>query len=327
VFKKTSRRAQLLILAALFVPPNRAFQTTAPVSNHLLDPFAAGWMLSDTNGDGIADFVSGKVVVPAKPTAAENAAAADIAARLGFSSTGLTLPLVIPANEDRHDGPRIVLSGWPSDSDMQPGEAHVCSFGNDIYMWGDHEDIVFAAQAFASRSPYMWKVPGEKLSVLAEVVHAKPVCLAYLKGKTGIARAVFEGSVTKEALTEALKSPKLAMVHELVVSGVRATRDQPMADEPPPTPPAAGAGAPADAEAGPNRLDLATLYTMRGLFRGTPRMPIPSNLDAQLYVPAGAAGIAMANLAARMGLETTGITLPLATPDAGSRCGTCARSR
>ena len=66
---------------------------------------------------------------------------------------------------------------------------------------------------------------------------------------------------------------------------------------------------------GPQHLDLATLYTMRGLFRGTPRMPIPSNLDAQLYVPAGVAGIAMANLAARMGLETTGITLPLATPD------------
>src|SRR5260221_8713205 len=53
---------------------------------------------------------------------------------------------------------------------------------------------------------------------------------------------------------------------------------------------------------------------MRGLFRGTPRMPVPSNLDSHLYVPAGNAGIAMANLAARMGLETTGITLPLATP-------------
>src|SRR5260370_32505833 len=60
---------------------------------------------------------------------------------------------------------------------------------------------------------------------------------------------------------------------------------------------------------------------MRGLFRGTPRMPIPANLDGQLYVPAGGAGIAMANLAARMGLETTGMTLPLATPasDAATR--------
>jgi hypothetical protein len=137
-----------------------------------------------------------------------------------------------------------------------------------------------------------------------------------LKGKAGIASAVFEGSVTKDVLAEALKSPKLAMVHELVVSGVRATREEPMANEVTAAP-TAGATAPADTEAGPNRLDLATLYTMRGLFRGTARMPIPSNLDAQLYVPAGTAGIAMANLAARMGLETTGITLPLATPDPG----------
>ncbi len=43
-------------------------------------------------------------------------------------------------------------------------------------------------------------------------------------------------------------------------------------------------------------------------------MPVPSTLDAHLYVPAGAAGVAMANLAARMGMETTGISLPLATP-------------
>ncbi len=45
-------------------------------------------------------------------------------------------------------------------------------------------------------------------------------------------------------------------------------------------------------------------------------MPIPSSLDGQLYISAGAAGVAMANLAARMGLETTGLTLPLAKPAA-----------
>ncbi len=308
-------RAACLLLVLL--PANRAYQASTKEADHLLDPFAAGWMLSDTNGDGIVDFVSGKVVVPANPTAAENAAAADIAARLGFGSTGLTLPLVIPSSEDRHDGPRIILSDWPSDADVQAGEGDVCSGNGEIHIYGDREGIMAAAEAFASRAPYIWKVPGEKLTALAEVVHAKPVCLAYLKGKIGIAKAVFEGSVTKEELTEALKSPKLAMVHELVVSGVRATREEPMANETASTPTAVAAAPPTDPEAGPARLDLATLYTMRGLFRGTARMPIPSNLDSQLFVPAGAAGIAMANLAARMGLETTGITLPLATPDPG----------
>jgi len=322
------RAPQLLILAVLFVPANRAFQTNAPVADHLLDPFAAGWMLSDTNGDGIVDFVSGKIVVAPNPSAAENAAAADIAARLGFGSTGLTLPLVVPATQDRNDGPRIWVgrNAVPAQlaaaatqfaDQLQANEGGVFSIGGNLAVLG-HDDagLLAAAGAFASRFPYQWKVPGDKLSVLS-VVQAKPVGLTYLKGKAGIARAIFEGSVASESLNITIFYNKLAMVHELVVSGVTAV-GKPMADEPPPpTPPATGAAAPADPEAGPARLDLATLYTMRGLFRGTARMPIPSNLDSQLYVPAGTPGIAMANLAARMGLETTGITLPLATPDSG----------
>ena len=86
-----------------------AFQQPVTPSNRLVDPFSTGWMLSDTNGDGVVDFVAGKVVVPARPSAAENAAAADIAARIGFGSTGLTPPVVISSAEDRGDGPRIYI--------------------------------------------------------------------------------------------------------------------------------------------------------------------------------------------------------------------------
>jgi len=95
------------------------------------------------------------------------------------------------------------------------------------------------------------------------------------------------------------------------------------------TPTAAGSQAGGEPPA-PKRLDLATLYTSRGLFTGTARMPIPSSLDAHLYVPAGAAGTALANLAARMGMEATGLTLPLASPapDAAvQRCTNAGRYR
>ena len=73
----------------------------------LADPFSSGWMLTDSNGDGVLDFVAEKVVVPAEPSAAENAVAADIAARLGFATTGLTPPVVVSSAEDRAGGPRI----------------------------------------------------------------------------------------------------------------------------------------------------------------------------------------------------------------------------
>src|SRR5260370_42616055 len=88
-----------------------AFQRpTVPAANSagsVADAFAIGWMLVDTNGDGIADFVNGKIVVPASPSASENAAAANLAARLGFGTTGLTLPVVVNATANASDGPRI----------------------------------------------------------------------------------------------------------------------------------------------------------------------------------------------------------------------------
>jgi hypothetical protein len=86
-----------------------AYQSDSQPIRPLIDPFAAGWMLSDTNADGIVDFVSGNIVVPANPSAWENAAAADFAARLGFATTGFTLPLVIHSAEDRANGPRIYI--------------------------------------------------------------------------------------------------------------------------------------------------------------------------------------------------------------------------
>src|SRR6202035_3801200 len=100
------RSIPLLIIVCTF-----AFQRpTAPAANAVVsvaDAFATGWMLVDTNGDGIADFVNGKIVVPARPNATENAAAANLAARLGFGTTGLTLPIVVNAAANASDGPRI----------------------------------------------------------------------------------------------------------------------------------------------------------------------------------------------------------------------------
>jgi hypothetical protein len=255
---------------------------------HLPDPFANGWMLVDTNGDGIADFIAGKIVVPANPTAAENAAAANLAARLGYATTGLTPPVVITAADDRKDGPRIYINQDDAlRAQLLPDEGGVFEIGGNLFVVGNNDaGLLAAAEAYASRAPYAWKVPGDKLP--------QAVGITYAKGKTGINR-IFDGQKFTEPAAKAVETPA--------------------------APAAGGAAAPtmdaAAADAAPQRLDLATLYTMRGLFRGTARMPVPSNLDAQLYVPAGAAGVAMANLAARMGLETTGITLPLAVPAAG----------
>ena len=93
----------LLLLAAAVAA--FAFQT-AP-TGRVADAFALGWLLEDTNGDGIADILNGRIVVPASPSAAQNTAAANLAARAAYGTTGLTPPVVIAADEDSGGGPRI----------------------------------------------------------------------------------------------------------------------------------------------------------------------------------------------------------------------------
>ena len=55
--------------------------------------YALGGAVSDTNGDGVADRLNARVVLPGSPSAAEVAIAADLAARLGFETLALDLPM------------------------------------------------------------------------------------------------------------------------------------------------------------------------------------------------------------------------------------------
>lgn len=316
-----SRRELSWALAcALALPAAFGYQA---IPNHLADPFAIGWFAADTNGDGIADFLAGKIVVPRDPTADENAAAANLAARAAYAVTGLTPPTVVTESST---GPRIFIgraapAGIPAS--LEEGEGGVFAIGGNLAVVG-HDDagLLAAADGYSARAPYQWKVPGDKLAAIAAAVPgAELVGVSYLHGKTGIHRAFLRGSgITQETLTAVLA--KFPSVHELaVIDGPSAASDKPEPNAPASTaPPAAGAagGAAATGEGGTaaaaTHLDLATLYTSRGLFGAAGRIPIPASTNAHLYVPAGAAGIAMANLAARMGLETTGLTLPLASP-------------
>src|SRR5438045_751438 len=142
MFSQWSRFA-LYSLCLLAFSALIAYQSDSPPQGHLADPFSAGWMLADTNGDDIVDFIAGKIVVPARSTAAENAAAANLAARLGYGSTGFTPPVVISASENRADGPRIYVGSGaaPANSSnavaelanrLQPGEGGVFTLENDL---------------------------------------------------------------------------------------------------------------------------------------------------------------------------------------------------
>lgn len=336
------------LLAGMALVPMLAKQPAAPVApaSHVVDVFSAGWILQDTNADGIADYIDGKIVVPANPTATENAAAANFAARLGFGTTGLTPPLVVSSAQDSglshriwigiEAVPKSVASQVASYVErLQANEGGVFAVSGGLVVLGkDEAGLTTAADEFSARAPFIWKTPGESLVAIGkEIDKSVPpelVGVTYLKGKAGVNRAFVQKTrgVTQEVLTTAVKSPHMITVHELIAIGagrdlsavngkpLPATPATPVGGAAANTESASGGGAGAEAEgATPPPFDLGNAYTLHGLFKGVPKMPVPSSLDSQLCVPAGAAGIAMANLAARMGLETTGLTLPLAKAD------------
>src|SRR6185437_5058533 len=155
---------RLLVCLAAAALAFQAPQPNAPAA-HLADPFATGWLLDDTNNDGLADFLNGKIVVPAHPTAAENTAAANLAARAGFGVTGLTPPTVVNSEPPRGSRIWVGRSAVPAavaselaPFDLAPGEGGVFSIGGNLAVIGaDDAGLLAAADAYSARAPYQWR--------------------------------------------------------------------------------------------------------------------------------------------------------------------------
>ncbi len=198
-------------------------------------------MLVDTNGDGIADFINGTVVVPASPNAAENSAAANFAARLAYGSTGLTPPLVIAG--DAPSGPCVRMAKDAAQGEFEKEEGIVLWDSCVLIAAGDDAGLTAAAEAYSARAPYIWRVNGEQLSAIARAVGegARLIGVSYQRGNAGIHRAFLAGTITQAALDAALAKPELASVHQLVVRdvGLTATNPKPEAAAPAAAAPAA----------------------------------------------------------------------------------------
>jgi Zinc carboxypeptidase len=340
-----SRFVCLTLLLVAFASNPSFSQSSSPASsaNPLENTFDKGWMLTDTNGDGIADFLRGHIVVPPSPTAAENAAAANLAARLAYGTTGLTLPVVETTTQSAVQiGPKIFINSGsmpasvsselaPLISQLGPGEGGVFLSGGNLAVIGaDAPGLLAAANGFSAHAPYQWASPGGKIEMIVEAIGkvlaaakinaaVRLVGLTYVDKEPGIRRAFLRlsGNASSAAIRKALapegKTPvHFAAVRELVVlSGsvppITLLNPVPMALL------AAGPLPPIT----PHALDLGQLYTISGLLGGSSKMPIPDAIDSRLFVPGGNAGVAMANLAARLGLESTGISLPLAYVPSG----------
>ena len=318
----------------------------APAPPSLGDFFKPGLVLQDRNGDGAVDFVDLRLVLPDRPTEVEVTAAADVAARLGFETEAMNLPLPRGAG-----GQPAVFVGAGSlasagttaqalgATGLGPGDGLVAAFRVDgvpavAVLGGGDAGTTAAAVMLAGRLPYVWDPKGPTADTVAGDVRdflkghnltatAAGVSAVYVQQDGDAAvRVVVDAQMASGA--ELVKAQ--AALNQLRVSrdakralsypGVRALRirlgapssrgaivDLPRAVAPPAPaePPARRPG-----NGAKENLDLSSFYSIEGALADTNNNLIPDRVDVVLS-PQGEGSEGVVDLAARLGLESTGV--------------------
>ena len=146
----------------------------------------------DTNGDGLNDAVAARVIVPDAPTADDVEAAANIAARLGYETTALTMPLVERDNEMTAAGDiglpilvgrqnryvqALVERGVIDLKALQPGQGLIALVASPlgqpsgiVVAGGDDAGTLAAGVELGARLPRLWNMTGVTLGGIEQQV-------------------------------------------------------------------------------------------------------------------------------------------------------------
>jgi hypothetical protein len=330
-------------------PPSRP--ATRPALQDMLSP--GGAILRDQNGDGVVDGVDASLVLPVSPSTSEVASAANIAARLGFESAEMNLPLP--------DDGRVAIAvgvGALARANLAEAEAglrrlaaghgivslHVTAGGKPVLIAAGADDAGTraAAEYVAGRLPHAWDVKGPMLAqIVKDAIELltgrdaapKTVEIDQIQVRWGadalerlVLRAEFDSPARLAKAATALRearapvSPGSKIPRQLDYAGIASIRvfmtvagveggwvDVPRATPPPPAP------MPRRAAAGKDAIDLGTLYSIDGMLGDSDSNLIPDRTDI-LLVPDGPGIEPVITLAARIGLESTGISIPLVQP-------------
>jgi hypothetical protein len=328
-------------------------QTPAPVAASLSDAFALGRFVEDRSGDGWADTVTARVVTGENPTPAVVAAAADIAGRLGLETMAMNLPLsrqtsgrVIAVGDGG-----LAQAGIPRANlglgTLGAGEGTVVATTAAgapalAVLGADDAGLGAAASLLAGRLPNLWEPRGATLGdvetavrdaldgagITPRATHAAAVHVA--AGAQEVERVVVTAAVSSAAdqrrARTALTALRAAGASEddrarlswpavrtlevrLQAEGAADARvDLARSKDPDPGPLGRRPGAGAK-----ESLDLSSLYANEGMLGDSDSNLIPDRVDV-LLVPSGEGTLRTIDVAARLGLEAAGLTVPLARP-------------
>src|SRR3954470_13040680 len=192
-FSRVNPRFLLLALAlAAICPLSGAGQKRAdapPAPAALDDFFKPGLVFQDRNGDGAIDFVDARILLPQEPSAGEIAAASDVAARLGYETSAMNLPLTVLRSDGSPQAsasPGIFvgaksLAGTGATLDaiggagLKAGEGAVVAFTNGgqlavAVLGADEAGIASAAVMLAGHLPLVWDQKGPPAEKIADDV-------------------------------------------------------------------------------------------------------------------------------------------------------------
>jgi hypothetical protein len=352
-----------VVASVVLIAPGDAVHTQQIPDRHpdLATIFAPGDVLQDRNGDGVVDFINARMVLGEKPGAADVSAAADVAARFGFETMAMNLPLLSSSDAAQppsgsgdatvfvigSDGVRRVGATAPMET---PGlgngmvvSATVGGAPAVMVLGGDEAGTMAAAELLAGRLPHVWDPKGPTLtqveadvkSVLAgggvavptvtipsvsvrageNEIHALDVSVgvqstADATKAIAALRRLTQADGTAAKVPRPLSYPGAASVRvEVLARGAKPTvvaLSRTESPQPSPAPPRPGSEA-------KEKVTLANLYTNDGLLGDSDNNRIPDRLDVVLS-PSGEGTEGTVNLAARLGLESTGISIPVALP-------------
>jgi hypothetical protein len=335
----------------------RADATLAPIP--LSDFFKTGIVFQDRNGDGAIDFVDARIVLPEQPSAGELAAASDVAARLGFETSAMNLPVAVARGFQPGDSPTIFVgakslagSGATLDAiggaGLKAGDGAVVTFSQGgkpavAVLGGDDAGIASAAVMLAGHLPHVWDLKGPTTDKIADDVKqflvAKGVTAASATASAIYTHAGGADGADRVAVAVQMANggdfvKAMVALNQFKATGARdakrplsyatvrvvqvrlrapgagsSTIDLPRgaASEQAASPPPArrpGNGA-------KENFDLSTFYANEGALADSDNNLIPDRVDVLLSADGdGSEGII--DLAARLGLESTGISLPIA---------------
>lgn len=181
--------------------------------------------LQDTNGDGLADAITARIILPAQPTMHDVEAATNIAARLGYETTAATLPIVLREDQtparlsnvlpilvgrDNKFVKALVARGALDLQSLKPGQGMVAVVMNAIgtspavvVIGGDDAGTASASVEIAARLPRVWNMTGVALSAI------EGEALAYLKGRNVAADAVLVTAIVVDTNRQGIASVDL----------------------------------------------------------------------------------------------------------------------